>query len=252
LHSLELKLGHNSDGYASLRALRSSLRRLALSFGMDLPACLPELTGLEALSIEGMWPVGDGGQEASTGDLVVAALPQLTRLTYLGLTPLPGMEQPPVALAGATSLRRFHWGQLAQFEGHSDEMDATDMQASLPKGPWLAGLECLFATPHVLANSLPALQSTSRLQTLGVFYTSFIAGFQRPAGYQQQLATVLHWAASHHTLRHVLVDAEADQFALISNDVCAAQQRNPRLTIEVGGAVMFASPLYDECVEPFS
>jgi hypothetical protein len=42
-------MGHN--GYTGLTAL-SSLRRLALSTCAHLPACLSQLTGLEALSVD--------------------------------------------------------------------------------------------------------------------------------------------------------------------------------------------------------
>jgi len=193
-----------SDGYAPLRALRGSLRRLALVKCLQLPACLPQLTALEALMVD---DAEERLQEAaSAGDVVVAALPRLAHLTFLAL------DRPPAALAGITTLRSFHW---------SFQWDEEDV---LPAGAWLSGLERLEAHVDVLRHSLPALRSASRLQYLGVWCDKECS--------LEQLSPLLPWAASHPTLQQLLINAEPELLAAAFGAACAAQRRNPRLVMD--------------------
>ena len=84
----------------------SSLRRLALSSCTHLPDCLPQLTGLEALTIQD--PVGC---REDLDEVVVASIEsmgQLTDLTHLALAhyDVEGLE---VALASLPWLRSLWW-----------------------------------------------------------------------------------------------------------------------------------------------
>jgi len=223
LHTLSLDgVGYASDGYTPLRVLHGSLRRLALVDCLQLPSCLPELTALEALMINDSAECLD--EAASSGNIVVAALPQLARLTFLALSFMPGMVYPPAALAAASSLRSFHWSSV---EGDVD---------ALPAGPWLSGLERLEAHELALTNSLPALQSATRLQHLGVWCDEQSS--------LQQLSSLLSWAASHPTLQRLLIRAKPGLIASAFNAACDAQRRNPRLVIHGGESVILTSDLF--------
>jgi len=231
LHTLSLRyVNSDSDSYAPLRALRSSLRRLALATCYYLPACLPEMTGLEALLVDDC----EAEEAATAGDVVIAALPRLTHLTFLALSTMPGMEEPPAALASTTSLRSFHWLL------HMGNQDA------VPAGPWLSGLERLEAPLQLLTNSLPALHSASRLHHLGVRCSA--------ASSLQQLSPLLSWAASHPTLQRLVLAANPPLRAAAFSDVSAAQRRNPRLAIEEGDRLnlifLSVDALFDLCFGP--
>jgi len=232
LHTLSLDAaGYDSDGYSPLRALTSSLRRLALVDCSHLPACLPELTALDALLV--FDHASHLHDEASSGDIAVAALPRLAHLTFLALEWMPSMDQPPAALTSLTSLRSFHWWA-----------DQQEDEAALPAGPWLSGLERLETHVQVLNNSLPALQSASRLQHLGVECDEESS--------LEQLSPLLSWAASHPTLQRLVLDAKPELRAAAFTAVCAAQRRNPRLAIEGDDnrEVLAPAVMHESCFGP--
>lgn len=132
---------YSGDSYSVLTRL-PSLRRLMLIAPGDLPACLPQLSRREALSLETV---------RRDAEIITQALPRLQRLTGLMLSMDPGQEL-PAQLASLTSLHSLAW--------------LVRRSEPLPTGPWLSGLRRLAAPGSVLAASLPALAAARRLQLL--------------------------------------------------------------------------------------
>jgi hypothetical protein len=131
-----------------------------------VPANLSQLTWLESFTwgaspppIEtNVQPAWFGGEDQEHTTSLLAALPQLTRLTYLALGSTPRFDSPPRELAGLSRLRTFVW-----LDPSSPPEDA-----ALPGGPWLGRLQRLAAPAHLLANSLPLLGAAPRLEHLVV------------------------------------------------------------------------------------
>lgn len=166
LHSLWLYgMPHAADGYEALTAV-ISLRSLLLHSCGALPACLPQLTGLETLSILDIDDLMDHseGEPAAT---LEAAWPHLTGLTRLELAgpfgPWPIIPATLPHLAGHSRL-------------HSLLLTADIAGTQLPVG--LSGL-CLLAAPaQLLAASLPALTAASSLQKLVLLSCDSLLGIE--------------------------------------------------------------------------
>ena len=202
--------GYASDGYAPLAALRS-LRGLWLE-SVRLPANLSQLTWLESLTV-----VDEGEllqQDPEHGALLRAALPWLTRLRYLTLDPMAGMDSPPAALAGLSRLHTFVW------RGEAD--------AALPAGPWLGSLRRLAAPAHLLANSLHLLAAAPRLEHL------FVSG-----GHGEPTLRILRRAARFPSLEKLSLECfslglEGSQLpAALFPAALEAQRQRPSLLIDL-------------------
>lgn len=144
--------GH--DSYASLAAL-PAVRRLSLEAFAPVPACLSQLTRLEALSIwDSAELLGD-----ETAMLLQAALPHLSCLTHLAISAGAGQAAAALALASLPRLQHLVW------EGEGEE------EQSLPPGPYLRSLRSLRrldTSPLVLLGSLPALAGATALECVGL------------------------------------------------------------------------------------
>lgn len=98
LRSLQLSaMPLPSDAYPSLTALSGRLRTLALTGCVALPACLPDLSSLEALCITDYGRLMDNSQ-GEPAAILTAALSQLTGLTRLAIV------IPPHGAAAAATL----------------------------------------------------------------------------------------------------------------------------------------------------
>jgi hypothetical protein len=188
LHTLSLsQTGFSADSYAPLTCL-TSLRRLAFERCDYVPACLPQLTWLEALAVIKCLDVEAG---ESNGATVRAALERLGSLTHLSLDSVHGMRRPPVALTRLTALRSLVWMP-------PPEAGVALQLTALPPGSWLAGLRSLEAPLEVLSSSLPALQAGAQaLERVAAIHLS--AAIQAAA----VLSAVLRWAAGHPSLHTV-------------------------------------------------
>lgn len=168
---------------------------------------MAELSGLKALVI------GDSGSNFSEGsaEVLTAALPRLTALTYLALAPIPGMQCLPPELAALRGLQYFYWG--GNIPG----------DAALPAGPWLRGLKRLGGPASLLANSLQQLEAASQLQELHVSHYSLA---------QPALIKALAWASHARSLKRVLM-----QMKMLPRDAAIAalrlQRRRPELVVEL-------------------
>lgn len=180
------------------------------------PACLPQLTGLEALAIVDLGQRQDmmerDDQSAAT---LQAALPELAgQLTLLALPDI-FLESEP--LAGRAALMA-----CSRLQALFVMADAQAPIQALPVGPALPSLRYLTGPLGLLTKSLEALQAATQLQFVGaVCFRSELPVFH----------VLLSWAARHPTLRHLaLQGAEADldkHFHRIAD----AQRHNPSLRI---------------------
>lgn len=142
-----------AGGYSLLTALHG-LRRLLLDSCNQLPACLPQLTWLEALTVAytcDMDPPDD--QEcADSAGILQAALPALEgQLTCLAL-PYSLLGPPPLAPPSLLTACR---GLQALFVD-ADRREGLEL---LPTGPAIPSLRHLIAPLDVLVGSLDVLQA---------------------------------------------------------------------------------------------
>lgn len=213
-----------SSGHAALAALHS-LRHLRLDGCFSLPSNLSELTWLEAFSLQN----DDDQMQEGSSQTLLSALPQLTRLTYLALDSMKGLESPPAALAGLTHLHTFVW-----LDAISPQLEGSD--AALPGGPWLGSLRRLAAPAQLLANSLPLLAGPPRLEHLGV--TSF---HRSAAATCRLLRTALYWSSLQKvSLLHcpgLLDDTISLPPALVAAALEAQRQR-PSLLIDLSHFIL--------------
>ena len=179
---------HAPDGYALLAAL-PALHQLSLTDAACVPPHLSTLTGLVSLTIcDGCECLSD-----DDGDLILAALPRLSRLTSLALAGIPFFEL--VALPPA--LRTLAWYPL--------------ISGPLPGGPWLQTLRRLEMPLFALLRSLTVLARATNLQQVGVDCAVEAAA--------PDVATVLRWAARLPALHELTLHAaDADILAAVFCD----------------------------------
>lgn len=185
-------IGCPPEDWEPLQRLASCLTRLRLHGGSHVgsghvPPGLSQLTALRDLSL-----LSDrgGASRIRGGEVVLAALPRLTRLTHVELTPLLGMPSPPAALASLPALQTFLW---------ADPLGAASANAQLPPGSWLTRLQALGAPYPLLDRSLPALAAAQELRQLVVCKAS--GGEQSEA-----LSSVLCWALGCPSLQRLMLD----------------------------------------------
>lgn len=207
--------------YALLTQLRS-LKTLELVVGWHIPACLSQLTQLEALLL--YTPImGAAARAAAEMEGAIHALgwlQQLTRLEVKTTAALPasGLEQIVASLA-----------QLQQLGLTSRQASG----ASLPAGPALATLRCLHLEATIEARSLPALSAATRLLRL-VLRPAEDADM-RPLA--ELYRAVLRWAPWQPELEQLVLGishrvAHWDVVS-VAGAALAAQRLNPSLCIEV-------------------
>ena len=212
LDRLRLKwMIHPGSGYTTLTAL-SSLRRLALSSCRHLPACLSQLTGLEALSIDDPERCREDSEEELSA--VVEAVGLLTSLTHLAFAHYdpPGLEE---ALPRLPRLRSLWCLPIRP-----------PVEEALPAGGWLTNLQRLGLPIRHLHNSLPALASARQLQTLAI--NAFAEDHAEP----DLLPGVLRWAAQRPALREVFVDISDSDLCRQFPTIMEVQRSVPSLRIE--------------------
>ena len=206
LHSLKLRrAGSLPSGFPVLTRL-GSLRRLALS-DSHLPACLSQLTGLEALSIDAFEDTPDITERAAT---LVHSMSLLTNLTHLALAGFatPGLE---AAFPSLRRLRSLWWFTCAEPEAEA-----------LPAGGWLGSLQRLAMPIRELHGSLPALGSAHGLRILGI--DAYECSDLLPA--------VLRWTAQRPSLEEVVLEVSNDELGSHFSAIMAVQRTVPRLRID--------------------
>ena len=212
LHSLFLNGNVRPNGFTALTALRS-LRRLALSCCTYLPACLSQLTGLEALTIDDPEGCREDLEEDVAVAAVVQAVGQLTSLTHLALVhyDAQGLEQ---TLPFLTRLRSLWW---LPYE--------LPLSAPLPAGAWLTNLRRLALPMWQLHSSLAALGSACQLQALA------IGGIAASCS-NSLLPAVLRWAARRPALEDLILDISNEGLGNHLPYILELQRSAPRLRIE--------------------
>lgn len=215
LHQLSLiNAEYNSSGYSALLHL-PSLRHLELYRCHSLPACLSQLTQLEALVIDdhcGALGLVDPEEEdgLSATDIVAAALPRLQQLTYLALDSTHPRASLPVELTNLTNLRSFYWLEAGG--------------GVLPPGAWLSGVRRLAAVAGCVADSLPALAAATRLEFLGLHYLNGVP--------QSAVAGMLQGVASLPAMRRILLHGTHASFGKNAQALLDAQRQHPHLTFK--------------------
>lgn len=191
----------DASQYSTLLHL-SRLRCLQLCGCFPLPACLGQLSQLEALSVtdwHGHSLLGMSREE-QCGPVAAAALASLAGLTALELQGMLGMPAPPASLTSLRALRRFVWHDSAQSPwGQQEERQEP---ADLPVGDdspalWLGTLRLLGLPVRMLHRSLPTLEAATQLQRLFVLDVG--------ASELSEAAGIVRWAAQHAGLRQVHV-----------------------------------------------
>lgn len=235
LHSLSLKrVFYPSDSYTPLLNL-TTLRRLAITNCTSLPACLPELTWLVALSIDDPADALYEAEADESGALVRAALPQLTCLTHLALDDFADLMRPPPELTCLTRLASFCW------IGHRNP--ATTQ--ALPPGSYLAGVAHLLAPVDVLFNSLPALGAARSLERISTVLRRS-GGSSEVASWQ--LSAVLQWAVRQPTLRVLMLQADKELLGTAFFDAVRLLQRNPGIRLEPSSTLLDPDCLRELCL----
>ncbi|PRW60140.1 Serine threonine- kinase CTR1 [Chlorella sorokiniana] len=212
-----------ADAYTALLAL-SSLRVLVLSTCDHLPACLPQLSQVQALHLRDTPNNFEAEEEemvASAAQLD-AALSQLTQLTRLFLQGLRYCCQLCPALADLDELERF------SCSGWKPQ------DPRLPDGPWLASLrqlslpiECLVASP----GQLPRLSWLEELELLCGWSDWRVARAWQPS--ESELA-VVRWAGRHPRLRRICFMAPLalpERRQQLQAALAAGQAANPALEL---------------------
>ncbi|PRW59853.1 5 -nucleotidase [Chlorella sorokiniana] len=201
-----------SAGYSVLTSL-SSLRRLVLGSTPVLPACLPQLTWLEALVVADVDSAIEHGSRQEAGKVLQAAVPALAgQLTCLALPDtLVGSIAPPALLTACSGLQA-----LFVLAGSSRKIEV------LPPGPALPSLRYLTGPLSLLASSLEVLHAATRLEFVGA--VCFADDFP-------SLCRLLAWAARHPTLRHVALIGRQDELNRRSHHISDARRSNATIRI---------------------
>ncbi len=166
-----------------------------------LPACLPQLSQLQALHVRdtpyALHPEAE--EMAASAAQLDAALSQLTQLTRLFLQTLEYCERLPPALADMEDLRVFSWSCQRLWD------------PTLPPGAWMDGLRQLSLPVECLVSSPAQLPRLRRLEEL-----ELICGYREchpPPPWQptdSELA-VVRGAGRLPRLRHLHFFVQVDQ-----------------------------------------
>jgi hypothetical protein len=214
LHSFYLNGNVWHNGITALTAL-SSLRRLALSSCTFLPACLSQLTGLEALSIGDPESCrDDSAEDAAT---VVQAVSLLTNLTHLALARYD-VGGPGQILPSLPRLRSLWWLRFGL---------QPPMGGLLPAFGWLTKLQRLALPIHYLHSCLAALTGACQLQTLAVD-----ANAPEEPDLSGLLPGVLRWAAQRPDLTELFLEISDKNLIRHFPAVMDVQRAVPSLRIE--------------------
>lgn len=205
----------SASGFAPLSGL-TGLQRLALHSCKYLPACLPQLSGLEELSMGEAFP-GEPWMDDydSVAAVLDAAWPKLVnQLRCLVLEAHFIHSCVPVSVLTACSRLQ----ALCLLPGGSGRVGA------LSPGPTLPGLRSLAGPVEMLVASLPVLQAATQLEYVGA------------AAWQEceltSLPELLAWAAQHPTLRRLTLEGRAaGPLVAYSHHIAEARQRNANLCI---------------------
>ena len=208
LHSFYLNCNVWHNGFTALTVL-GSLRRLALSSCTHLPDCLPQLTGLEALTIQD--PVGC---REDLDDVVVATHLALARCDVGGLGQI---------LPSLPRLRSLWWLPFGL---------QPPMGGLPPAGGWLTKLQRLALPIHYLHSCLAALTGACQLQTLAVD-----ANAPEEPDLSGLLPGVLRWAAQRPDLRELFLEISDKNLIRHFPAVMEVQRAVPSLRIERHPAV---------------
>ncbi|PRW32686.1 LRR receptor-like kinase family [Chlorella sorokiniana] len=202
------------DGFAVLTRL-GQLAKLVLQYNSYLPACLPQLTGLEGLCLE---EASDIMQPEAAHGAIEDALGHLTQLTSLCILEEPDRCPPPAAVAGLSRLQRCCLGS-ADYAGNP-EMPPI----ALPPGPWAASLRELGASLDVLQHSAGTLAAATQLTRLAITGGSF-------KGHQQ--AAFWEWARIHPLLRKLQIEFlhEAELPGAAVHAICSLSRQRPALDV---------------------
>ncbi|KAI7836518.1 hypothetical protein COHA_009619 [Chlorella ohadii] len=177
-------------GFAVLTTL-GRLARLALSHTEQLPASLPQLTGLQELVLN---DAGGMLEAAAFQSALNAALQRLTGLTSLCIVNWPARCLPPAALAGLTRLQR------CCLDANCPARNADPPPTPLPPGPWAASLRSLGASLDVLALSTGVLSAATQLSRLAVARSS-LNDIEQEAFWE--------WAGGHPSLQRLQIEVGA-------------------------------------------
>lgn len=190
----------DASQYSTLLHL-SRLRCLQLCGCFPLPACLGQLSQLEALSVtdwHGHSLLGMSREE-ECGPVAAAALASLAGLTALELQGMLGMPAPPASLTSLRALQRFVWYDTAQSPwGQQEErQEPADLPVGDSPAPWLGALRLLGLPVRMLHRNLTVLEAATQLQRLIVLDVG--------ASEWSEAAGIVRWAAQHAGLRQVHV-----------------------------------------------
>lgn len=168
-----------------------------------LPDCLPRLTGLRSLRLQ-------GGTLKQPEDAAVCAqaLPRLTSLRHLILISLPAAVS--VALPRCT----LHVLGIVQSKPHD---------AALPSGPWLKELRELGVPATLLHASLQRLRSAAQLQHVAVV---------QAASCGDGMTAIVNWAVGPAPLHLLAVSGTEALPPTVWACIVQGQRRRPELHIQ--------------------
>ncbi|PRW44503.1 Leucine-rich repeat-containing 1 [Chlorella sorokiniana] len=244
---IELRSLHlESISYAAARSgltflpLLRRLEQLHLRGCWPLPRCVSQLTQLRALSLadknDRFWQRGQHPEGAEqTAAAVRAAVAQLTRLTFLAISDMPGMTAPPPAITALTELRTLYWAGVTDENGES----VAPPFAALPGGAWLSGLQTLAAPPNVLLSTAPALGTAAQLHCIGILKSYAVS--------LEHVAAAIRWAVGCPGLRRLLVEPPEPAIQELCSQAGAAQQLPAGLRIESVEQQHICRVLIEEC-----
>lgn len=206
----------DSATYAPLACLSGCLTGLELRSCAELPACLPELSSLQSLSLLAT-PLEDDEDEGWwRGRALNPALKGLAAsLTSLVIEDAPEAGAFPAALTALQHLHHLAW------------QPSPPADPRLPVGRWLRQLQSLLLPALAVVYSRPQLAFLTRLQALQLHAW-------HPRGHRH--LAILPWAAQHGSLSELYLDCSRGE---LKRDVVAAVvarcgEQNPGLLVSPG------------------
>lgn len=216
------------DSFTPLQQL-SALRRLHLIACRLLPASLAALTQLTALNLQRTPYEGTAAEARQQMD---AALPALTQLRHLAVSPVHPATPLPAALATMGCLHTLACVPPLLLRGGSEATRGIVLPPLL-QGAYLPSLRHLAAPDTMVASSLLPLQAATQLESLGLF------GFAQALTTEQQ--RLMQWAAAHPAVRHLALELSGDHLCATSLfAVTGALQRRPDVQLELRGTALRA------------